>query len=224
MGEEPELVPSGTIFTIGCNLRCVHCQNWTISQQYEAGVRTSPSQMVSVVDRLVDAGCRNVNMVGGEPTPWVCNWLETFKHVKKPIPTVWNSNAYYSEESAQILAGFSDVYLLDFKYGNNTCAERLSSAPSYVETSQRNHLLAKKYGELIIRVLVLPGHLECCCKPVLEWIGGKLGPDTRVNIMWQYRPEWKASESPELRRRLSAEEKKQSLKIAGDVGLKNYIT
>ncbi len=224
MGEEPELVPSGTIFTNGCNLRCLHCQNWTISQQFEEGTRLSPNQMADYVERLARAGCRNINMVGGDPTPWLWNWVETFRYVSTPIPTVWNTNTYYSEESAQILAGFADVYLLDFKYGNNVCAERISSAPNYVEVCRRNHLLAKRFGELIIRVLVLPGHLECCYRPIVEWISEKLGRETRVNIMWQYRPEWRASEIPELGRRLSQQEKDQTIEIAKSVGLRNYIT
>jgi putative pyruvate formate lyase activating enzyme len=224
MGEEPELVPSGTIFTIGCNLRCLHCQNWTISQQFEEGVEVSAIHMSKIVEKLADSKCRNINMVGGDPTPWLHAWLETFKYVEKSIATVWNSNTYYGDETAKLLAGFADVYLLDFKYGNNDCAERLSSAPRYVEVCQRNHILANKYGELIIRVLVLPGHLECCCKPILEWIGKNLGLDVRVNIMWQYRPEWRAQEAPELGRRLSADEKERSLEIARSVGLRNYIT
>ena len=163
-------------------------------------------------------------MVGGDPTPWLWNWLETFKHVIKPIPTVWNTNTYYSNETAQLLAGFADIYLLDFKYGNNACAERISSAPNYVEVCQRNHLLAKKFGELIIRVLVLPGHVECCCKPILEWIGDNLGRETRINLMWQYRPEWRASEVPELDRKLNPKEKNCTIEIAESVRLKNYIT
>jgi len=224
MGEEPELVPSGTIFTIGCNMRCLHCQNWAISQQFEQGTELNPMQMVDHVEHLANAGCRNINMVGGDPTPWLWNWLETFKHVNKTVPTVWNTNTYYSEESAQLLAGFADVYLLDFKYGNNACAERISSAPNYVEICQRNHLLARRFGELIIRVLVLPGHVECCCKSVLEWIGDNLGRDTRVNIMWQYRPEWRASEIPELGRRLNQQEKDRTIEIAESVRLRNYIT
>jgi len=224
MGEEPELVPSGTVFTISCNLRCLHCQNWTISQRYESGEVYTPKMMVDAIERLRGIGCRNVNMVGGEPTPWLHMWLETFNHVKSSIATVWNSNSYYSEETARLLAGFIDVYLLDFKYGNNTCAERISSAPKYWETCIQNHLYAKEYGELIIRVLVLPEHNECCIRPILEWIAKNLGVDIRVNLMGQYRPEWRAYEVPELRRRLTRQEFNDAVKIARNVGLTNFIT
>jgi len=224
MGEEPELVPSGTIFTLGCTLRCLHCQNWSISQWFEKGEIYSPKQLAREVESLRKSGCRNINLVGGEPTPWLQQWLETFKHVKTNVPTVWNSNTYYSEETAKLLAGFADIYLLDFKYGPGKCAERISNAPNYWEVCCRNHLSGKKYGELIIRVLVLPGHLECCTEPILEWIARNLGTGTRTNIMFQYRPEWRAHEIPELQRRLTRNEMEIAVELANKAGLTNFIT
>ncbi len=224
MGEEPELVPSGTIFTLGCTIRCLHCQNWSISQMHEDGRKYSYADLAKIVERLRADGCRNINLVGGEPTPWLRDWLRVFRLVEVNVPVVWNSNSYYSQLTAELLYGFVDVYLLDFKYGPGECAENLSSAPGYWGTCTRNHLLAKKFGELIVRVLVLPGHLECCTKPILEWIGGNLGRNTRVNLMFQYRPEWRATEVPELRRRLTREEMKRALELAKASGLTNYIT
>ena len=224
MGEEPELVPSGTIFTLGCSMRCLHCQNWSISRWYENGEIYTPKRLAKSVEHLRGRGCRNANLVGGEPTPWLQQWLETFKHVDVNVPVVWNSNSYYSQQTAKLLTGFVDVYLLDFKYGNNECAKRISDAPKYWETCTRNHLDAKKYGELIIRILVLPEHLECCTKPVLNWISEKLGKGTRVNVMFQYRPEWRAKEIPELRRRLINKEREDSIKSAKEAGLTNFIT
>jgi len=224
MGEEPELVPSGTIFTLGCTMRCLHCQNWTISQWMETGEPYTPTQLARIVERLREKGCRNVNLVGGEPTPWLQQWLETFRYVNVNVPVVWNSNSYYSEETAKLLAGFTDVYLLDFKYGDGECANRLSDAPKYWNACTRNHLYAGKYGELIIRVLVLPEHLECCTKPILEWIAQNLGENTRTNVMFQYRPEWRAHEVPELRRRLTRGEMERAVAYARQAGLKNFIT
>ncbi|MEM1589571.1 MAG: radical SAM protein [Candidatus Bathyarchaeia archaeon] len=224
MGEEPELVPSGTIFTMGCTMRCKHCQNWTISQWVEEGEVYGPKELAREVEFLRSSGCRNANLVGGDPTPWLKHWLETFKHVAVNIPVVWNSNTYYSPETAQLLAGFVDVYLLDFKYGPGDCAVRISEAPKYWEVCTQNHLTAMKYGELIIRVLVLPGHLECCTRIILEWIAENLGKETRVNVMFQYRPEWRAYEIPELRRRLTRDEMDKAVKLAREAGLINFIT
>jgi len=224
MGEEPELVPSGTVFTMGCTMQCRHCQNWTISQWFENGESYTPQQLATAVEHLRNSGCRNVNLVGGEPTPWLGQWLETFKHVNVNVPVVWNSNSYYSEETAKLLTGFADVYLLDFKYGPSECAKRISDAPDYWKVCSRNHLYAKKYGELIIRVLVLPEHLDCCTKPILDWIAKNLGASTRTNVMFQYRPEWQAYEIPELKRRLTREEIAKAIQQAKNAGLTNFIT
>jgi putative pyruvate formate lyase activating enzyme len=224
MGEEPELVPSGTVFTMGCTMRCRHCQNWTISQWFENGEIYTPQQLATAVEHLRNSGCRNINLVGGEPTPWLEQWLETFNQVNVNVPIVWNSNTYYSEETAKLLAGFVDVYLLDFKYGNNECAKRISDAPDYWEVCARNHLYGKKYGELLIRVLVLPEHLDCCTKPILDWITENLGAATRTNVMFQYRPEWRALEIPELGRKLTKEEMMKAIRLAKEAGLTNFIT
>ncbi len=223
MGEEPELVPSGTIFTMGCTIRCHHCQNWTISQWKEDGAEYKPKELALEIEQLRRDGCRNANLVGGEPTPWLKQWLETFKHVSVNVPVVWNSNSYYSIVTAQLLAGFVDVYLLDFKYGPGNCAERISDATNYWEVCTKNHLEAKKNGELIIRVLVLPEHLDCCVKPILNWIAEKLGVETRVNLLFQYRPEWRAKEIPELRRRLRKEEIEKTIQLSNEAGLINLV-
>jgi len=223
MGEEPELVPSGTIFTMGCTMRCKHCQNWTISQWLETGETFKVDRLAKEIERLHKAGCRNINLVGGEPTPWLQQWLEAFKRATPSIPIVWNSNSYYSPETAELLAGFADVYLLDFKYGPNDCAKRISDVSDYWEACTRNHLAARKLGELIVRVLVLPNHNECCTKPILNWIAENLGPETRVNIMFQYRPEWRADEIPEMKRRLSNNEIREALDIATQAGLQNLV-
>jgi putative pyruvate formate lyase activating enzyme len=224
VGEEPELVPSGTVFTMGCTMRCRHCQNWTVSQWIENGAEYTPQDLAKEVEHLRFDGCRNANLVGGEPTPWLWHWLETFKHVNVNVPVVWNSNTYYSPETARLLAGFADIYLLDFKYGPSDCAERISDAPDYWGVCTRNHLEAKRHGELIIRVLVLPSHLQCCTKPTLEWIADNLGTETRVNVMFQYRPEWRAHEISELRRELTRDERQKAVQLAETAGLKNFIT
>lgn len=224
MGEEPELVPSGTIFTMGCTMRCKHCQNWTISQRIENGEVYKAEELAKEVERLRMNGCRNANLVGGEPTPWLQQWLKTFKHVNMNIPVVWNSNTYYSPETTQLLAGFTDVYLLDFKYGPSECAERISEAPNYWNVCTYNNLEAKKYGELIIRILILPNHLECCTKPIINWIAENLGTEARVNLMFQYRPEWHAYEIPELRIRLTEDEMERAIRLAKEAKLTNFIT
>jgi putative pyruvate formate lyase activating enzyme len=190
----------------------------------EQGETYTPEALARAVEHLRSNGCRNANLVGGDPTPWLSRWLEAFRHVDVNVPVVWNSNSYYSHETAMLLSGFVDVYLLDFKYGNDECAKRISDAPDYWAACTRNHLYGKEHGELLIRVLVLPNHLECCVKPVLEWISSNLGRATRTNVMFQYRPEWRAYELPEMRRMLTSAEKEEAVAIAEKAGLVNFIT
>ena len=129
-----------------------------------------------------------MNFVGGDPTPNLPYILKTMKLSKENIPVIWNSNFYMSEDAMKLLDGFVDLYLSDFKYGPSDCAEKLSGVSNYWNIVTRNHLIAKKSGDMIIRHLVLPDHVECCSKPILKWISKNLGNETVVNIMGQYRP------------------------------------
>ena len=223
-GEEPELVPSYTVFFSGCNFRCVFCQNWDISQ-YRVGIEHVPEFMALKIEEAFRRGAKNVNFVGGEPTPNLPFILETLRHVIVPIPVVWNSNMYMSEEAMRLLDGVVDVYLADFKWGNNACARKYSRIPRYWEVVTRNFLLAKEHyrAEFLIRHLVIPGHLECCTRPVLEWIAENLGRDVRVNVMFQYRPEYRADEYPEINRRLSEGEKRKAARIVEELGFRNAL-
>ena len=179
--------------------------------------------LAKAIDRARKTGCRNTNLVGGDPTPWTYHWISIFRNVKTNTPILWNTNGYYSKECAELLKGFVDVYKIDLKYGNDDCADRISDAPNFFSICKRNLLLAKDYGDILIRVLVLPQHFECCTKPILDWIAECLGPSTRVNLMDQYRPEWRAYEIPELRNRLTREEFEEALTYANKIGLRNII-
>ncbi|KYK29124.1 MAG: radical SAM protein [Theionarchaea archaeon DG-70-1] len=209
-GEESVLVPSHTIFFMGCNFHCVHCQNWDISQIVKGGGRwIPPKQLAKLIEHR---HLRNMNFVGGDPTPNLNYILEVLKECSAKIPVVWNSNMYLTEESMQLLDGITDLYLTDFKYGTNECAEELSKVKNYFDIVSRNHLLAEKNADVIIRHLVLPSHLECCTYPILKWISENLKKSV-VNIMFQYRPEYKAMENPRIDRYLTYEEKKRALDI-----------
>ncbi|GAG06264.1 unnamed protein product, partial [marine sediment metagenome] len=192
IGEEYFFIPSFTIFFISCNFSCQYCQNWTISQRIEKGTKISEKKLAKIIDR--HSNCKNVNFVGGEPTPNLPFILKTLNFVKSDIPMVWNSNFYMSEKSMDLLSNIVDVYLSDFKYGNDKCALRLSKVPNYFEIIKRNHLLAFKDSELVIRHLVLPNHFDCCTKPILDFIAENFKDKVIVNIMDQYTSQFKASE------------------------------
>jgi putative pyruvate formate lyase activating enzyme len=223
MGEEAPLVPSHTIFFTGCNFKCIYCQNFDISQFPDSGIEISEENLAKVIDRRRIEGSRNVNFVGGDPTPNLLYILKTMRLSKENIPVIWNSNFYLSEDAMKLLDGFIDLYLSDFKYGPSDCAEKLSKVANYWDTITRNHLMAKKAGDMIIRHLVLPGHVECCSKPILKWISKNLGNETVVNIMGQYRPVYRANESPEIMRYPSHYEMEETINYAKSLGLINII-
>jgi len=223
MGEEPQISPSFTVFTVHCNFFCQHCQNWSISRAFEEGEVVSPGTMAALIDEARRDGNRNANLVGGDPGPWLHAWLKVFQSVKTSIPVVWNSNMYYSSEAAHLLEGFVDLFLSDYKYGNDRCAARYSKVPKYVEVVSRNHLLGARHAEFLVRVLVLPNHNSCCTRPILRWIRENLGANTLVNIMDQYRPEYLAKNYPEVNRGLRAEEFSEAVEMAREVGLENFI-
>jgi putative pyruvate formate lyase activating enzyme len=106
------------------------------------------------------------------------------------VPMLWNSNFFMSPETMRILRPLVDVWLSDFKFGNDGCAVFLSRTPWYFETVATNHALVYQWREdLVIRHLIMPGHVECCTKPVLDWIAANT-PQALVNVMDQYRPEY----------------------------------
>jgi putative pyruvate formate lyase activating enzyme len=220
-GEESVLVPSYTIFFNGCTFQCQFCQNWDISQYPDSGVEVSPQTLAKLIEGAKRDGARNVNFVGGNPDPNLHTILEALNECEASLSSVWNSNMFYSLEAAKLLFCTQDVYLSDFKWYDNNCALRYSKVPKYLEVVSRNHRLAFADAELIIRHLVMPGHISCCTEPILKWIADNLSPMVRVNIMDQYRPCYKAEKYEEINRRITPEEYESALRIAGEVGLRN---
>jgi putative pyruvate formate lyase activating enzyme len=220
MGEEPELVPSHTIFFTGCTFGCVYCQNWDISTCPEEGVRIDPGKLARLIDLRRMHGAKNVNFV--TPTPHVHTILKTVREISINTPVVWNSNMYHSPEIAEILEGVVDVYLGDFKYGNDSCARKYSKIKNYLEIMQPNFEFAYKTAEILLRHLVLPGHLECCTKPISEWVAKNI-PHIRFNLMFQYRPCYRVIEYPELNRGLTPEEKTRAIEIVKEAGIEDLL-
>jgi putative pyruvate formate lyase activating enzyme len=215
-GEERELVPSHTIFFAGCNFRCVYCQNWDISQSPNSGEEISPEELAKTVTKRFDQGSKNLNLVGGDPTPNLLFILKLVKELEVPIPIVWNSNMYVTKSTISVLNEFVDLYLTDFKYGNNACGLRLSEVADYFDIVSRNHALIN--GDIIIRHLVLPNHSECCSKPILRWIADNLGTDIYVNIMAQYRPCYRADDFEDISSSLPNEQYHGVLDYAKELG------
>ena len=221
-GEEAPLVPSGTIFFSSCCFGCVFCQNEDISTNPYSGRVVTPRQLAQIADSLARDGALNINYVGGDPIPNTHTILASLVHQDRNITQLWNSNLYCSVETMQLLRDVFDVWLPDFKYGNDECALKLSGIKRYFEVVSRNHLMAYESGEVIVRHLVMPNHVDCCTIPILEWIAENM-PQCMVNIMGQYRPEHRVLREPDtysdIARRVNNEEMRRAFETADELGI-----
>jgi len=203
---------SGTVFFAGCNLSCVFCQNYDISQQCY-GDTVSVDGLSEIFMKLEREGVHNINLV--TPSHFVIPIAEAIKQAKEKgikIPFVYNSNGYDSIEALQMMDGLIDIYMPDFKYANNSNGFRYSGVPDYFTVATKAlREMYKQAGEpvikngimqkgVLIRHLVMPGLSEDSFA-VLSWIKANL-PNVLINLMDQYRPEYRADDFKEIDRRL----------------------
>ena len=224
---------SGTIFLSWCNLRCVFCQNYEISQE-GIGREVTPEGIAEMALSLQSKGCHNVNFV--TPTHFAPDLAEAVMVAKDrglEIPIVWNCGGYERAETVELLEGVVDVYMPDVKWADDEAAARYSGAPDYwrnARTSLRE--MHRQVGDLrledglavegmLVRHLVMPNLVESS-KRILTFIAEELSTETYVNVMSQYRPAYRASEPgqyEELSRGVRSEEYREVVSHARELGL-----
>ena len=232
-GEEAPLVGSGgsgTIFFASCNLACVFCQNWQISQARE-GEEVSPEELARMMLRLQQQGCHNINFVS--PTIYGPQILAALSHAIEGglrAPLVYNTGGYDSLPMLRLLDGVVDVYMPDIKYSDDRMAARYSLVKGYYGVAKEAlKEMHRQVGDLvvedgvavrglIIRHLVLPEGIAGTGE-VMRFIAEELSPDSYVNVMEQYRPDHKAFRYPALTRRITVEEYKEAVRTALRCGL-----
>lgn len=236
-GEERPLVGrggSGTIFLTHCNLRCVFCQNWEISQ-LGVGTERDIEDLAQMMLKLQEIGCHNINLV--TPTHYsapILKALDIAAGKGLRLPIVYNTSGWERLEILEILDGIVDIYLPDFKYWDSAMSAKYSSgAESYPEVAKAAILemnrqvgVAKPAKDgimqrgLMIRHLVMPNNVGGS-EQVMEWIAENLPKDTYVNIMAQYTPLFKAFDYPEISRRITRKEYTKVVKRAKELELTN---
>ncbi len=237
-GEEPPISGtrgSGTVFFAGCNLRCVFCQNYQISQEFQRShTRTlTTEELASEMLRLQEAGAHNINFVS--PSHMIFQMAEAIqaaKHRGLTIPIVYNTNGYDALDALRQVRGLVDIYLPDIKYLDNGLGKQFSAVRDYADVipgvlremlDQVGHLRMDEDGiatrGLLVRHLVLPGCLENSRK-CLDFLA-ELSRDTFVSIMSQYSPQHKAYRYPSLNRKLTQAEYDEITEYALDLGLEN---
>lgn len=217
-GEEAPLIPSHEVFFSGCNMRCKYCYSWEAVLDPTRGQEVVTEDFARLIDFRREEGAANLNLIGGEPTVNLPSILKALRLVTRPTPVVWNSNFYMSEDTMHLLDGIVDLYLGDFRFGNDRCANEISDTDRYFEVASRNFKMAAESSDLIIRHLVMPGHVECCLRPIAEWVAANL-PNTPFNLMFQYVPCHEAMDHPVLGRSLTRDEEVQAKEIVKSLGL-----
>ena len=237
-GEEPPISGtkgSGTIFFAGCNLRCVFCQNYQISQEFQRfPTRTlTVDELASEMLRLQDAGAHNINFVS--PSHMIFQMADAILAAKEKglvIPVVYNTNGYDSVDALRQIRGLVDIYLPDIKYMDDSSGKRFSAVRDYAKVipgvlqemlDQVGQLELDEEGiavrGLLVRHLVLPGYLDNSRKCLR--LLADLSPDIFLSIMSQYSPQHKASHYPEIDRTLTEHEYYEITEYALDLGLEN---
>jgi putative pyruvate formate lyase activating enzyme len=234
LGEEEPLrgwAGSGTIFFTRCNLRCVFCQNFEISQ-VGRGREVEPEELAEIMLRLQEAGCHNINLVS--PThvvPQIIAAVLIAVQAGLRLPLVYNSGGYDSLEMLALLDGIVDIYMPDMKYGDDDTARRYSKVPRYVEVNQAAvREMQRQVGDLqldeqgiarrglLVRHLVLPNQLAGTEK-VLQFLAEEISKSVYLNLMDQYHPAYQAGNYEELNRPITTQEYQQALAAARRWGL-----
>jgi putative pyruvate formate lyase activating enzyme len=233
-GEEAPLVGrrgSGTIFFTYCNLRCVFCQNYTISQLGE-GIAVAREELARMMLSLQTRGCHNINLVS--PThvvPYILDALELAVSAGLSLPLVYNTGGYDSVETLELLDGIVDIYMPDMKYSDERIAEQLSGIKDYPEVNRAAvKEMHRQVGDLqidgqgvaqrglLVRHLVLPNRLAGT-REVVRFLAQEVSANTYLNVMAQYYPCHKAFDIPLLARPVASEEFSEAITLANREGL-----
>ena len=198
LNEELELLPALRVFLGGCNFRCPWCDE--APNAFEgAGGPVGPMEWATELGGPLAGRVRAVSLLGGEPTLHVHTILGLAAAIAGRVPLALNTNMYMTPEVLELLDGVVACYLADFKFGNAACAQRLAGVPNYSAVVQRNLLFAAARAQVIVRHVLLPGHLGCCFRPAADWIAQHL-PGARFQLYPGYIPCGPASCDPEIGR------------------------
>ena len=219
-GEEPELVPSHLFYLSGCDLRCAFCIAEANAFDPSRGVELTPEFLrhAVAVSGVRQGVGRWRGGVGGEPTIHLPAILAAMADCPDLAPIVWKSDFYGTCAAFALLERVVDVYVADFKFGNDTCARRIAGVERYLEVVTRNLRLAAGQGDLIVRHLLLPGHHACCFVPMVEWLAANL-PGVKFSLRDSYLPRWRAHHFPELARPLERGAARPAMELVREMNL-----
>jgi len=232
-GEEPPISGSrgsGTIFFSYCNMKCVYCQNYQISQEHE-GTENNINSLAGSMIMLQNSGCHNINFVS--PTIWIPQIVKALSSARNKglsVPTVFNTGGYDNPNIIKMLDSIIDIYMPDMRYSSDPMAKKYSIVEDYVRYNRQS--VKEMYRQvgglkldnkgialkgLLIRLLVLPYNIGGV-KETLDFIKSELSTDVYLSIMAQYHPTHNAFEYPRLNRRITAKEYLEVVRYAEKKG------
>jgi putative pyruvate formate lyase activating enzyme len=222
LGEEELLRPAHAIFFSGCTATCSFCTAAKFAFRPTYGVAVTPAQLAARIVQRQEQGARSLCFIGGDPAPHIPFILATLAELgeRKRAPAVLNSNFFLTDKALDLLDGAIDLYLPDLKFGPasgpQSCGERIGGMPDYwaVVTGCLDRLAAQG-KRIVVRHLLMPGHLDCCTIPVLHWLAAR--PALQVSLLTQYLAP--AHAKGELAAQLSATEIEQAQRLAHELKL-----
>jgi putative pyruvate formate lyase activating enzyme len=215
--EEREISPTYEVLFAGCSHRCRFC---SVLPQVERPASTRPATLDELRRGLAAArarGCRTLSLVGGEPTVNLLGALRLLDALECDLPVVWNSNMFMTEVVHEALAGVVHTFVADVHWGNDGCAREIGLVAPYFEEVTGSVERAASYARVVLRHLLVPGHLVCCFQPVARWARERL-PEVPFRVLDSYWPNGHA-QGP-LARSLPRGELEQALAFAHDLGLR----
>jgi putative pyruvate formate lyase activating enzyme len=219
VGDEMDLLPTFAIGFSGCDLRCSFCITGAESWNPRAGEPLCVATLAAKAAAARDRGAQTVMILGGEPTIHLPAALEIVAALPPGMRLVWKTNAHATAQARALLDGMFDVWLADYKFGNDNCALRLAKVPRYQQTVRENLVWASRHSELIVRHLLMPGHVDCCWEPIARWLAANLS-SVKVSLRSGFWPAWRAANHPELSRSFSLTELQSAWNMARSYGLR----
>lgn len=218
LAEEVQLLPAYLVYLSGCNMRCRFCIQGQDCFDPRRGEVVQPDSLAAELDRAVGRGAKTISFIGGEPGLHPHTILRVAAASQRRLPIVLKTNLYLTPQTLDLLNGVVRLYLVDFKFGSDGCAQSLAGIDRYTGVLKRNLKIVHRRGQLIVRHLLMPGHLDCCFRPVARWVGEHL-PDAVFRLMDGYVPAWRAEGDPALGRSCNANELKTAAAWVRSLGL-----
>ncbi|MFN0129732.1 MAG: radical SAM protein [Verrucomicrobiales bacterium] len=214
VGDELDLIPCFAIALAGCSIRCAFCVTGDESWHADRGSVMDTGALAGRAVRAIESGAaKTIQILGGEPTvhlPWL---IELVARLPENTRIILKTNGLCTARTRRLLDGLIDVWLVDFKFGGDGCARTLSRTRGYRAAVEETLFWAARRADLIVRHLVMPGHVDCCWRPIATWLARHL-PGVRISLRFGYWPSWKAAARPEMAHPLTVAEQEAAAAIA----------